>query len=283
MRHNDPAQNTHSRSSSKKCPHHKKTKRELTKEAFNGEAELFTIKIGCERTCRIPGLQQQISVAADGIRNITYEATLLANRHFVRCMEERGVIEGNLFSQTFFYTCMQLVGGKNPERPPGLREIVFTDLQQTYTSYKALRPDDLAIPDAGPFWHALSPAAINMEKDARNHMVNNFYVNATRYIFFLLREAVDISNIEMANKDLRKLANFIYNKKSGSPREWPPSVEKVNGLEALVDQIVQEIDLGPTPVTDTTLFAKPHEYMPFFFRILRFVNCQKNLWNNIIR
>ena len=88
-----------------------KNKRELAKSAFNGDHELFTIKTGCERVCCIPGLQREISAAVERIRDVTYEAALLANRHFVRCMEERGALEADCFGQNFFFTCMQL-GGK---------------------------------------------------------------------------------------------------------------------------------------------------------------------------
>ena len=51
---------THSRSSSKKCLFHKKNKCAMAKEAFGMKPEMFTIKMGCQRACRIPGLQQEI-------------------------------------------------------------------------------------------------------------------------------------------------------------------------------------------------------------------------------
>jgi len=75
----DPAQHTHHRSSSKRCLYHKKNKTELAKNAFDGDHELFIVKTGCERTCRIPGLQQQMLVAVQKIRDVTFEAALLAN------------------------------------------------------------------------------------------------------------------------------------------------------------------------------------------------------------
>ena len=83
VQNNNPTQDTHSRSSSALCPYHKMTKKELAKSAFNGPPELFIIKTGCKGACRIPGLQQQISDAVERIRDVTYEAALLANRHFV--------------------------------------------------------------------------------------------------------------------------------------------------------------------------------------------------------
>jgi len=266
---NDQAQHTHSRSSSKRCPYHRKNKTELANDAFGGaDCELFIIKVGCEKTCRIPGLQQQISIAVEKIRDVTFEAALLANRHTLRCMEERGVVDAGCFTQLFFYACMQLVCGKEGKCLRGLQETVYDDLQQTHALYAQLRPENLPVPDAGPLWHTLSAAAVNMEKDARNHMVANFAKKAKEYIFILLREAVDT---KVTNKDLKRLSTYIYEKRAGMNRSWPPSVEKTDELEKTVDAISKKIELGPTPVTDTTLFARPHEYMPFFYKVLKFL------------
>jgi hypothetical protein len=270
VQNDDPAQDTHSRSSSALCPYHKKGKKELAKLAFNGHPELFTIKTGCERACQVPGLQREISNAVERIRDITYEAALLANRHFVRCMEARGTLEADCFSQTFFYACMKLVGNAPKKCPKGLREATFAGLEQTYASYVPLCPDNLPPPDGSSFWHALSASAVNMEKDARNHIVANFEQKAKEYIFFLLRETMDRNGIKVTNKDLKKLATFIYAKQAGETSRWPSSVDKVDRLEPLVDGVAGGIVLGPTPVTEEGLFSKPHEYMPFFFRVLRF-------------
>ena len=179
------------------------------------------------RACRVPGLQREISSAVERIRDVTYEAALLANRHFLRCMETRGVLDADCFGQTFFYVCMQLVGGKTPTCPPGLQEATFAGLQQTYTTYASLRPHDLPTPDAGPFWHALSASAVNMDKDARNHIVANFAEKSQDFIFFSLRGViVDRHNIQMPNKDLKKLAAFVYAKRAGLASNWPPPWKK---------------------------------------------------------
>jgi hypothetical protein len=63
------------------------------------------------------------------------------------------------------------------------------------------------------------------------------------------------------------LAEFVYEKRAGMDREWPPSVTKSEGLVVLVDEIAEGIDLGPTPVTEEMLFARPQAYMPFFYHV----------------
>ena len=284
-KNNDPAQSTHSHSSSKKCPYHKKNKNELAKDAFNKDPpELFTIKAGCEQTCRVDGLQKQISIAVEKICDVTFEAALLANYHYIRCMDKSGIMEADCFGQTFFYACMQFVCGKNSECPHGLRASVFADLQQTHLSYAQLHPDNLPIPEGNPFWHTLSTAAVNMEKDVHNHMVANFTRKTKEYIIIQLHEVIDD---KVSNEDLKRLAAYVYKKQAGLTCIWPPSVDKVEWMEACnddnddgvkktirletcIDDVCKKIDLGPKPVTDAALFTRPHEYMPFFFKMLRF-------------
>ena len=207
-------------------------------------------------------MQQQISIAVEKIRDVTFEASLLANRHFLRCMEERGAVEPNCFNHIFFYTCMQFVCGKNKKCPRGLPESVHSDLDVTYAAYKQLRPDNLSLPDAGPLWHVLSTIAVNTEKDARNHMVANFARKAKEYIQILICD-------KLSNKDAKKMAAYIYGQQAGVTRLWPSSIEKTPALEKLVEDVGSKINFGPTPITDITLFNIPQEYMPFFYHVLR--------------
>src|SRR5262249_17307270 len=41
--------------------------------------------------------------------------------------------------------------------------------------------------------------------------------------------------------------------------------------EAIVNKISEKIELGPTPITDKVLFARPQEYTPFLYKVLRFL------------
>ena len=261
---------SHSRASSSLCPYRIKPKRTQAKEAFGQKAKIFTIKTGLQRACRIPGLQQEISSAVERIRDITFEGSLLANRHFTRCMEEHGAVESDCFGQSFFLTCMKLVAGKDPKRPQDLKEETFASLLQTHEGYASLRPDNLRLPDPGHLWHALSASAANAEKDARNHITENFAKKAEEYIFFLLRRAADSGDVKATNKDLKRLATFVYESKAGATRDWPPSVQKTEELAAVVDGVADGINLGPVPVTEKALFARPHDYLPFFFKVLKF-------------
>ena len=91
---------SHSHLSSKLCSFHKKNKHEMAKEAFRMKLEMFTIKLGCRQACQILNLQQEIISTVKIICDITFERSLLANRHIIRCMED-GFVE-DVFNKTFF-------------------------------------------------------------------------------------------------------------------------------------------------------------------------------------
>ena len=102
IKNNDPAQDTHSRLSSRLCPYYKPNKCKWVKSAFDGKPELFTIKTRCKLVYYLPSLQQEISATVEKIHDVTYEVALLANQHFICCMEEDGILMANCFSQIFF-------------------------------------------------------------------------------------------------------------------------------------------------------------------------------------
>ena len=127
-------------------------------------------------------------------------------------MEDDGVIGSDYFNQNFFLTCMKLVAGKGPNCPSNIREETFTKLQQVHAEYAMLQPVNLPLPDSGDLWHALSASALNAEKDAQNHTVIKFSKKVEDYIFFLIHAAIHTSTIKMVNKQIKKLATFVYDK-----------------------------------------------------------------------
>ena len=70
---------------------------------------------------------------------------------------------------------MQLVADKAPPGCPiSLDETTFTDLQQTHASYVLLCPDNLPQPNLVYLWNPLTTSAVNIDKDAWNHVISNF-------------------------------------------------------------------------------------------------------------
>ena len=127
-------------------------------------------------------------------------------------MEDDGVIGSDCFNQNFFLTYMKLVVGKDPNCPSNIKEEIFTKLQQVHLEYAMLWPVNLPLSDPGDLWHTLSMSALNAEKDAQNHIVMNFSKKAENYIFFLIHAAICTSMIKMTNKQIKKLATFVYDK-----------------------------------------------------------------------
>ena len=107
---------------------------------------------------------------------------------------------------------MKLVTGKDLNCPSNVKEETFTKLWQTHAEYLMLWPVNLPLPDPGDLWHTLSASALNAEKDTRNHIITNFSKKAEDYIFFLIHTAIRTSTIKMANKQIKKLATFVYDK-----------------------------------------------------------------------
>ena len=107
---------------------------------------------------------------------------------------------------------MKLVTGKDLNCLSNIREEMFTKLQKVHAEYTMLQPVNLSLPDPGNLWHALSVSTLNVEKDAQNHIITNFSKKAEDYIFFLIHTAIHTSMIKMTNKQIKKLATFVYDK-----------------------------------------------------------------------
>ena len=150
---------------------------------------------------------------------------------------------------------MKLVAGKDLHCPLNVKKETFTKLWQVHTEYAMLWPINLSLPDPGDLWHALSTSSLNAEKDAQNHIVTNFSKKAEDYIFFLIHTAICTSTIKMANKQIKKLATFVYDERAGASANWPLSIEKTDKLEIIINSVTNKIDLGPAPVTEEALFA----------------------------
>jgi hypothetical protein len=103
----------------------------------------------------------------------------------------------------------------------------------------------------------------------RNHVTDNFERRTTDYFFVRFSDEPDewfLGDISVANR--RKIAKYAYEKASAGEGTWPNI--RGNPIEcSRIDNFVSTVDLGPTPVTPESLYAHPHEYLPWLFQILR--------------
>ena len=75
-----------------------------------------------------------------------------------------------------------------------------------------------------------------------------------------------LGDISASNR--RKIAKYAYEKASAGEGNWPNI--RGNPIEcSRIDNFVSTVDLGPTPVTPESLYAHPHEYLPWLFQVLR--------------
>ncbi|KAG0161918.1 hypothetical protein DFQ30_004909, partial [Apophysomyces sp. BC1015] len=68
--------------------------------------------------------------------------------------------------------------------------------------------------------------------------------------------------------EARKLAIYMYEKVAGGSAEWPTSVEKTDRIAEAINTVISEQKIGPTPVSATSLSAKPYLYLPYLHKIL---------------
>jgi hypothetical protein len=103
----------------------------------------------------------------------------------------------------------------------------------------------------------------------RNHVTDNFERRTTDYFFVRFSDEPDewfLGDISVANR--RKIAKYAYEKASAGEGTWPNI--RGNPIEcSRIDNFVSTVDLAPTPVTPESLYAHPHEYLPWLFQVLR--------------
>ena len=102
-----------------------------------------------------------------------------------------------------------------------------------------------------------------------NHISTNFERRTTDYFFVRFNDESDdwfLGGVSVASR--RKFALYAYNKAATGEGNWPTI--RGNPLEqALIDNFVSTIDLGPTPVTIQSLEAHGNQYLPWLYQVLQ--------------
>lgn len=152
---------------------------------------MFAIKDSLVNNCKSTSLVQNINTTVERVRDITFDASLLANRHILRLMTTQNTDVKNYFHQShwFFLACMKLVCGSSANVPPNCSE-EYTLLQETWSGYPVRftrNGDDL--------WHILSYSAGDLHTAWVNHVSLHFEEKLGYYIFFRLWEQHPLTNV----------------------------------------------------------------------------------------
>jgi hypothetical protein len=113
----------------------------------------------------------------------------------------------------------------------------------------------------------MSVCAAEYAPNAVNHVVANFERKSVLHFFIRFNNNNDIWHLENASVADRKIALYCYHKAAQLEVHWPSNLPKTV-TQALIDELVDSIDLGPCPITDASLSSKAHLYLPWMYKVL---------------
>jgi hypothetical protein len=64
------------------------------------------------------------------------------------------------------------------------------------------------------------------------------------------------------------LSQYAYEKAAAASPEWPTKL-KISVSKTSIDTYASTVQLGPTPINDSSLSAKAHLYLPWMFKVLQ--------------
>jgi hypothetical protein len=115
----------------------------------------------------------------------------------------------------------------------------------------------------------LASASLEYATNCRNHIVSNFEKRCIDYFFIRFNDEEDawhLPNTKVSEK--RALAQYAYKKAAGLDATGPQDPELAD-MTIFVEEFASTIYLGPTPVTDESLSANCHLYLPWLYTVLQ--------------
>jgi ribosomal protein L32 len=245
----------HSRRTSKDCPNYMPRR-----SVVSDLKQTSIIKASLESCCRNQTLKRLMQETVVSFRNFSYVASLFMEYLIVRRLAEGQEIPS--INQSFIYNVFCQLIGRGSSAPRWVKdlwenfsEIIPSQLKQSY------RIDT----------RMASVCAQEYQTNFVNHVVSNFARKTTEYFFIRFSDSSDLwhlDNVSVANK--RLMASYAYKKAATLEAVWP-KMRNVTIPQARIDQFAtnEAINLGPLPVTDASLSAKPSNYLPWLFQVLR--------------
>jgi hypothetical protein len=116
----------------------------------------------------------------------------------------------------------------------------------------------------------ISNCALQYAANTVHHIASNFERKSTQYFFCRFSDSNDEwYQAEVSIKDRKKLAKYCYGKAARIDYHWPNELES-EVLRSRVDSFALSINMGgPLPITDTSLSANAHEYLPWLYQVLQ--------------
>ena len=102
-----------------------------------------------------------------------------------------------------------------------------------------------------------------------NHISTNFERRTTDFFFVRFNDESDdwfLGDVSVASR--RRFAKYAYEKAATGEGQWP-TIRNNPFEQALIDNFVSTVDLGPTPVTIQSLEAHGNQYLPWLYQVLQ--------------
>ncbi|KAH8547716.1 hypothetical protein BGW37DRAFT_560680 [Umbelopsis sp. PMI_123] len=289
----------HSRRSSKLCDDYRPRTKALAKEAWECKPELFTIKDSLSKSCRseiaISNIQKIIPI----VRDITFDAANLSNRHFLRLLTTGQSISEEYFDKSnwFFLACLKMVSGEIPYVPEHstlyhtniINHLAdhFDDRLGRYIFFHLwelrhnIQIDDQQVDHESVQYEEEDDKASKKDPVKWEKMENGHVWKLTNYIKRkpCSQEALFPLFVKtMAIQDRRKTIQLVNEilKRPGSPapaRSNAYTADSRCSRPGVVAnrEIQKEMPNNPQLLSlELLVYSKPHEFYNFFFKILVF-------------
>lgn len=257
-------QEGHLRSSSKACPNYK---RKLAAQfAAEGLTRKATIKTSLQNGCNNEILRKEIQQGVLKSRNLAHVGSLFTNFAVVNRINSGGSLPP--LDHTFCYNMFcQLIGqGSHADQW----------VKDSHQDFRQLMPAALS----SSFYadtKMITRIANDYQKNVSNHIASSFERNSINYFFLRLNNDTDTWYVADATVQERKsIAAYMYKRAASLECTWP-EVENEHILESTFDERARSISLGPTPVTEASLYSQPHLYLPFMYQVMAYMDNQVHI------
>ena len=248
----------HERSSSADCPNGKLKKRDQAREA--GLTRRSTVKTTLDSICNNEILISVIKATVLRCRNLRHTASLFVNYLTARRLQSGEPMPS--FTQTFFYNvfCQLISRGQGAD----------TWIKDLYSEFQTLLPTNRTF----SFHHdtsMITDMAREYTTASREHVCSNFKKRTLDYFFLRLNDDSDAWYLATASvQERRAIATYIYQLAAGLQAQWP-EIENTSISRAMINVRTFTLQLGPTPITETSLAAHAKLYMPWLHSVLTYM------------
>ena len=225
------------------------------------------IKMGLRQFCKDPGMIDMIERAVVTCSQVSWEASLFASFHVLRCLEDNIVIPP--LDQTFFERCISTIAnGRN-----GPSKNVPQELKESFERFRALRPDEYVYVEREPFMcHMFQQYAVTVLTNFKTVFAQTFYSRLCRWLRLKILES-DRDTIKQGNK-IKSAVALLCSACTDESIDIEASLPRYTRLRDVLDagdktwmtDLVQEVrrSIGPLPLD----MSDPEKYFAFQRRIL---------------